>query len=263
MAWLIGTSGWQYRDWRGVLYPAGVPQRLWLEFYAGQFATVENNNAFYRLPPRETFTSWAERTPAGFVMAVKASRYLTHIRRLKEPAEPVSRLLGAAAGLGTKLGPVLLQLPPTWKGDPGLLDETLAEFRRTGPSGLRIAVEMRHESCWTDEMRKVLTEREAALVWADRAGSPAGPLWRTTDWGYLRLHEGTADPWPRYGRASLRKWAERLAADWASPDDVYVYFNNDPGGAAIYDAVAFGELARKAGHDATRTPAEIPPAPER
>ena len=91
MAWLIGTSGWQYRDWRGVLYPAGVPQRLWLEFYAGQFATVENNNAFYRLPSRETFTAWAERTPAGFVMAVKASRYLTHIRRLKEPAEPVSR----------------------------------------------------------------------------------------------------------------------------------------------------------------------------
>jgi uncharacterized protein YecE (DUF72 family) len=196
-------------------------------------------------------------------MAVKASRYLTHIRRLKEPAEPVSRLLGAAAGLGTKLGPVLLQLPPTWKGDPGLLDETLAEFRRTGPSRLRIAVEMRHESCWTDEMRKVLTEREAALVWADRDGSPTGPLWRTTDWGYLRLHEGTADPWPRYRRAGLRKWAERLAAEWASPDDVYVYFNNDPGGAAIYDAVAFGELARNAGHDATRTPAEIPPAPER
>jgi uncharacterized protein YecE (DUF72 family) len=108
-------------------------------------------------------------------MAVKASRYLTHIRRLKEPAEPVSRLLGAAAGLGTKLGPVLLQLPPTWKGDPGLLDETLAEFRRTGPSRLRIAVEMRHESCWTDEMRKVLTEREAALVWAaPRTGGTCG-----------------------------------------------------------------------------------------
>ena len=135
MAWLIGTSGWQYRDWRGVLYPPGVPQRRWLEFYAGQFGTVENNNAFYRLPARETFAAWAERTPAGFVMAVKASRYLTHIRRLKDPAGPVGRLLGAAAGLGTTLGPVLLQLPPTWQGDPGLLDEALAEFRRLGRPG--------------------------------------------------------------------------------------------------------------------------------
>jgi uncharacterized protein YecE (DUF72 family) len=113
MPLLIGTSGWQYRDWRGVLYPPGVPQRRWLEHYATQFATVENNNAFYRLPTRETFTQWAERTPAGFVMAVKASRYLTHIRRLRDPAEPVGRLLGAATGLGAALGPVLLQLPPT------------------------------------------------------------------------------------------------------------------------------------------------------
>ena len=174
MVWLIGTSGWQYRDWRGVLYPPGVPQKRWLEFYAGQFGTVENNNAFYRLPARETFAAWAERTPARFVMAVKASRYLTHIRRLKDPAEPVGRLLGAAAGLGAALGPLLLQLPPTWQGDPGLLDEALAEFRRLGPAGLRIAVEMRHESCWTDEMRRVLAGREAALVWADRGGSPAG-----------------------------------------------------------------------------------------
>ena len=98
MPWLIGTSGWQYRDWRGVLYPPGVPQRLWLEYYAEQFATVENNNAFYRLPSKETFEAWAERTPPGFVMAVKASRYLTHVRRLKDPAEPVS----PAAGRGRR-----------------------------------------------------------------------------------------------------------------------------------------------------------------
>ena len=259
MAWLIGTSGWQYRDWRGVLYPPGVPQRRWLEFYAGQFDTVENNNAFYRLPSRETFAAWAERTPAGFVMAVKASRYLTHIRRLKDPAEPVGRLLGAAAGLGAALGPVLLQLPPTWQGDPGLLDEALAEFRRQGPAGLRIAVEMRHESCWTDEMRRILAGREAALVWADRGGSPAGPLWRTAGWGYLRLHEGTAPPWPRYRRAELRAWEQRLSAEWAGERDVYVYFNNDPGGAAIHDAVAFGQIAREAGHHVTRTPGMVPP----
>jgi uncharacterized protein YecE (DUF72 family) len=279
MPWLIGTSGWQYRDWRGVLYPPGVPQRRWLEFYAEQFATVENNNAFYRLPSKQTFEAWAERTPPGFMMAVKASRYLTHIRRLKDPAEPVGRLLGAAAGLGNTLGPILLQLPPTWKGDPGSLDETLAELRRAGPAGLRIAVEMRHASCWTDEMRQVLTDRGAALAWTDRGESPMGPLWRTTDWGYLRLHEGAAQPWPRYRRDGLRAWTKRLSAGFspavtgsiggaggaggarAGEADVYVYFNNDPGGAAIYDAVAFAAIAREAGHRVTRTPAGVPPAP--
>ncbi len=276
MPLLIGTSGWQYRDWRGVLYPPGVPQRRWLEYYAEQFATGENNNAFYRLPSREMFTAWAERTPPGFVMAVKASRYLTHIRRLKDPAGPVSRLLGAAAGLGATLGPILLQLPPTWKGDPGLLDGCLAEFRRAG-RGLRIAVEMRHESCWTDEIRQILVDRGAALAWTDRGESPMGPLWRTTDWGYLRLHEGAAQPWPRYGRDSLRAWTERLSAGWpgapgtagahgtanaSNAADVYVFFNNDPGGAAIYDAVAFAAIAREAGRTVTRTPAEVPPAPE-
>ena len=125
----IGTSGWQYRDWRGGLYPPGVPQRRWLEQYAERYLTVENNNSFYRLPSRETFESWRERTPDDFVMAVKASRYLTHVRRLRDPAEPVARLLGAAAGLGPKLGPVLLQLPPTLKADVKALDACLGEFR--------------------------------------------------------------------------------------------------------------------------------------
>ena len=121
---------------------------------------------------------------------------------------------------------------------------------------------MRHESCWTDEMRRVLTGREAALVWADRGGSPAGPLWRTAGWGYLRLHEGTAQPWPRYRRAELRAWEQRLSAEWAGEQDVYVYFNNDPGGAAIHDAVAFGQIAREAGHHVTRTPSTVPPPAE-
>ncbi|MFD0853080.1 DUF72 domain-containing protein, partial [Actinomadura adrarensis] len=106
----VGTSGWQYADWRDVLYPKGVPQRLWLERYAEVFPTVENNGAFYRLPKRETFESWRDRTPEWFVMAVKASRYLTHVRRLKEPEEPVARLMGVARGLGSRLGPILLQL---------------------------------------------------------------------------------------------------------------------------------------------------------
>ena len=145
MPMLIGTSGWQYRDWRGGLYPEGVPQRLWLERYATHYLTVENNNSFYRLPSRETFAAWRERTPDDFVMAVKASRYLTHVRRLRDPAEPVARLVGAAAGLGPKLGPVLLQLPPTLKANPDTLDACLKEFRTAaaalGEHGLRLAVD--------------------------------------------------------------------------------------------------------------------------
>ena len=199
MPLLIGTSGWQYRDWRGGLYPAGVAQRRWLEHYASQYLTVENNNSFYRLPAAETFAGWRARTPADFVMAVKASRYLSHVRRLRDPAEPVTRLLGAAAALGPKLGPVLLQLPPTLKASPALLDGCLTEFQRArlpGRRRVRVAVEPRHESWWTEEVRQVLAAHDAALCWADRLGRPVTPLWVTAGWGYLRFHEGTADRGP-------------------------------------------------------------------
>jgi uncharacterized protein YecE (DUF72 family) len=210
----IGTSGWQYRDWRGPLYPAGLPQRRWLEHYARQYLTVENNNSFYRLPARETFESWRDQAPGDFEMTVKASRYLTHFRRLRDPAEPVARLLGAAAGLGPRLGPVLLQLPPTLQGDPELLDACLKEFRTAsaalGGPALRVAVEPRHETWWTGQVRQVLAAHDAALCWADRRGRPVSPLWRTASWGYLRFHEGTAHPWPRYGRQALRSWVTRL-----------------------------------------------------
>ena len=245
---LVGTSGWQYADWRNVLYPAGVPQRLWLECYADQYATVENNGAFYRLPSPQTFADWRARTPDGFVMAVKASRYLTHIRRLRDPAEPVQRLLGALAGLGDRLGPVLLQLPPNLTADLDSLDACLAEFARPGPVGrpVRVAVEFRHQSWWTDETRDLLTRRGAALCWADRLGHPVTPLWRTADWGYLRFHEGAAQPWPRYGRRALHSWADRVADAWPDGQDVFAYFNNDQRGAAVQDAAAFAALARAA-----------------
>jgi uncharacterized protein YecE (DUF72 family) len=140
---LIGTSGWQYRDWRGVLYPPGLAERDWLEYYAGRYGTVENNGTFYRLPATDTFAVWRAKVPEGFVMTVKASRYLTHVRRLRGPAEPVQRLLRAAAGLGDRLGPVLLQLPPNLRADAGALDACLGEFARfpgSGPSGSRVRV---------------------------------------------------------------------------------------------------------------------------
>ncbi|MEV6148872.1 DUF72 domain-containing protein [Nonomuraea sp. NPDC052129] len=236
MATLVGTSGWQYKDWRGILYPQEVPQRLWLETYAETFPTVESNNAFYRLPSPESFAGWRDRTLDGFVMAVKASRFLTHIKRLADPEEPVERLMNAASALKDKLGPILLQLPPTLKADPDRLARCLDCF----PKHVRLAVEPRHPSWWTDEVREILEARDAALCWADRLGRPVSPLWRTAGWGYVRLHEGRATPWPSYGDTALKTWAKRVKeAGWR---DAYVYFNNDPGGAAVRNAIRFARL---------------------
>jgi uncharacterized protein YecE (DUF72 family) len=247
---LVGTSGWQYRDWRGRFYPDRLAQARWLEHYADRFATVESNNAFYRLPEPGTFESWAARTPPDFVMAVKASRYLTHIRRLRDPEEPVGRLLDRARRLGGKLGPVLLQLPPTLKADPAALDQTLRAF----PAAVRVAVEPRHESWFGHEVRDLLAAHGAALCLADSPRRRT-PLWRTADWTYLRLHQGTATPRPCYGRQALATWAGRLA-DLVGPDaDVFVYFNNDPAGCAVRDARVFALAAARAGLRPTRVPA--------
>jgi uncharacterized protein YecE (DUF72 family) len=251
MPLVAGTSGWQYRDWRGAFYPEKLPASRWLEHYAATFPTVENNGTFYRLPSPETFADWRSRTPDGFLMAIKASRYLTHIRRLRDPAEPVGRLMAAADQLGDRLGPVLLQLPPTMRADAAALDDCLAQFRvhdhaRT-PGRLRICVEFRHPSWWTAEIRQLLQARNAALCWADRLGRPLGELWRTADWGYLRLHEGAAKPWPRYGQQALRSWLSRIADSWPAQADVFAYFNNDQNAAAPADAAAFATLARGAG----------------
>lgn len=250
----VGTSGWQYPAWRGVLYPRGVPQRRWLETYAEAFATCEINNAFYRLPPYETFAAWRERVPEDFVVGVKASRFLTHIKRLREPEEPVGRLMAAADGLGERLGPVLLQLPPTMTAAPDRLAACLDAF----PANVRVAVEPRHESWWTEEVRSVLTERGVALCWVDRLSRPRTPLWRTAGWGYVRLHEGAGREWPRYGQRALRSWVGRIADTWADEADVFAFFNNDPGGAAVRDAAAFAAQARTAGRTVTRTPRPDP-----
>jgi uncharacterized protein YecE (DUF72 family) len=248
VAVIIGTSGWQYRDWRGAFYPPKLAQRLWLEHYVQHFDTVESNNAFYRLPELTTFEKWRDRTPPDFRWAVKASRFLTHIKRLREPEEPVGRLMERAAGLGVKLDAILLQLPPTLRADADLLRSCLAQF----PGGTRVAVEPRHESWWTDEIRALLERYNAALCWADRDEKPIAPLWRTTDWGYLRLHHGAED-W-EYSPETLQLWADRLIATWAPEEDVLVYFNNDPGCAAVRDAVTFAGAVRRAGGTPTRVP---------
>ena len=250
MTLFVGTSGWQYKSWRGRFYPEDMAQARWLEWFAERFRVVEVNNTFYRLPPPETFEAWARRTPADFVVAPKMSRYLTHVKRLKEPDEPVQRFLRHAAPLGAKCGPILVQLPPDLAADVGRLDRALGLF----PEGLRVAVEFRHPSWFSEEVRKVLESHRAALCLADRASKLLGPLWQTAEWSYVRLHEGTAAPRPCYGRAALETWARRLAADWGPEADVYVFFNNDPLGCAVRDATVFAQAAERAGLRPTRAP---------
>jgi uncharacterized protein YecE (DUF72 family) len=245
----IGTSGWQYRDWRGTFYAERLAQARWLESYAGAFATVESNNAFYRLPERHVFEAWAARTPDDFVMAVKMSRFLTHVRRLRDPAEPVERFLDRAGGLGRKLGPVLIQLPPQFRADLERLEATLQLF----PADVRVAVEFRHATWFTDETRRLLERHGSALCLADRRGLRT-PLWRTADWTYLRFHEGRATPPPCYGRTTLATWTERIRDGWGADADAWVYFNNDPRGCAPRDAARFGALAARAGLQPGRTP---------
>jgi uncharacterized protein YecE (DUF72 family) len=246
----VGTSGWQYRDWRGRFYPKGLPAARWLEHYADRFQTVEVNNTFYRLPPPGTFGAWATRVPDGFTFAVKASRYLTHIKRMREPEEPVRRLLSHAEPLGARLGPVLLQLPPDLQVELERLDETLRAF---GP-GVRVAVEPRHASWFVDEFRALLTERGAALCLADRSSHPITPLWRTTDWTYVRFHAGSASPHPCYGSRALASWVRRLQDLWPGRTEGYAFFNNDTAGCAVRDAIVFARLAADAGVTASRVP---------
>jgi uncharacterized protein YecE (DUF72 family) len=237
---IVGTSGWQYRDWRSAFYPAELASRRWLEYYAERCGAVEVNNTFYRLPPRST---------------VKMSRYLTHIRRLRAPVEPVSRFMTAAGGLGAKLGPVLFQLPPTLTADAQALDAVLS--RLAGRA--RVAVEPRHPSWWDERIRATLDRHGAALCWADRDGRPVTPLWRTAGFGYLRMHHGTARPRPRYGQAAIRSWVDRVASTWTENEPVYVFFNNDHGGAAIVDASAFAATAARRGLPVSRTPDTVRP----
>lgn len=245
----VGTSGWQYDDWKGRFYPPEIPKRSWLEFYAASFATVELDSTFYRLPEEETFATWRARSPDGFLYAVKASRFLTHVKRLREPAEPVRRLLERADGLGDRLGPVLVQLPADLKADLDRLDETLTAFGRS----IRVAFEPRHESWFSPECRSLLERHGAALCFADPA--PKGATqWRTADWGYVRLHAGRASPAPCYGRRALASWADRLAATWRPGEELFVYFNNDALACAPRDAARFARLLAKAGLEPTRAP---------
>ncbi len=251
MSVITGTSGWQYADWRGRLYPHGLAQREWLTHYSNRFHTVEVNNVFYRLPEKAIFERWAAAAPEDFVFSLKASRYLTHVLRLSKPTEPVRRLLERSRGLGHKVGPILLQLPANFRADPGRLASTLRVF----PSSVRVAFEPRHESWYTDEVADILRQYGAAFCLSDTPQRKSPLTYRRV--GICRLHEGRAHPAPCYGRTAITNWAGRLADLWDQSEDVYAYFNNDHGGCAVPDGHRFAIAVEHAGlHPRECRPAE-------
>jgi uncharacterized protein YecE (DUF72 family) len=235
----VGTSGWQYDSWKGEFYPRGLPQPQWLDYYARRFAVVEVNNTFYRLPEEKTFDRWRESAPEGFLYVVKASRYITHIRRLREAADSVELFWSRATRLRRSLGPVLFQLPPRFRADHQLLKDFLAAL----PAKMQAAFEFRDDSWRNEEILELLDRAGAAWVMADRPG------WRvpqivTGGWSYMRFHQGRATH-PAYTRDKLGRWAGRIAQMKA--EDIYIFFNNDPLAAAPADAAALIDLLSKRG----------------
>lgn len=227
----IGTSGWVYKHWMGIFYPAGMPSDEHLAFYAQRYRTVEVNFSFYRLPERSVFEGWRTQTPPGFLFAVKGSRYLTHMKKLKEPAEPLSRLMERATGLEEKLGPILFQFPHTWPANLDRLRDFLAALRPYMPQ--RFAFEFRHQSWLVQPVYDLLGEAHAALC---LPVSPYVPLdvRITAPWTYVRVHGG------RDGigldDAEMALWVQRVRQFLDQGLDTYVYFNNDPQGHALRDA---------------------------
>src|SRR5918996_976725 len=235
----IGTSGYVYPHWRrGVFYPEGLRQREELGYYAERFRTVELNNPFYRLPAPESFDRWRDAVPDDFLYAVKASRYISHIRRLRDATESVALFMERAERLGPKLGPILFQLPPTHTAHLPVLRRFLAEL----PEGHRWVVEFRHPSWHTPEAYGALAERGAALC-IPVGGRVRPDLVTTAPFVYIRMHAG-AGAGGGFTPAQLRWWAARLRALGLAGKDRFVYFNNDRGGHAPRDARTLLDLLR-------------------
>ena len=225
----IGCSGWNYQHWRdGVFYPPRLPPRRWLEYYARHFDTVEVNMTFYRLPKETAVAKWVSESPSGFLFAVKMSRYVTHIKRLRDLPPSVELFYSRIRPLvGTaKLGPVLWQLPATFRRD----DERLAQALEALPPG-RHCFELRHESWFADEVYELLRRHGVALVIGDTP-EPFQAHELTADWTFIRFHHGTRGRFSNYSERELEEWAERIEG-WAERGDVYAYFNNDRSGYAV------------------------------
>jgi len=227
----IGTSGWVYSHWRDVFYPPKLPQSKWLEFYTGYFSTVELNNSFYRLPSEQAFSNWRATSPEGFRYAVKVSRFITHIKRLKDVAEPIETFLERARHLNEKLGPLLYQLPPNMHRN----DERLESFLSLLPKGLRHVIEFRHQS-WLDKgVFDILRRHNIGFCVFDMPGLPC-PLLATADFAYIRFHGSTGLYFSRYSDEELEEWARSISGLAKDLDTVYIYFNNDAEGFAIKNA---------------------------
>jgi uncharacterized protein YecE (DUF72 family) len=229
----VGCSGWMYKDWRGVVYAADLPQRRWFEHYATLFDTVEINNTFYRLPPVSTVDAWAAQAPPGFVYALKLGQFGSHRMKLRDAASWLPNHLDRAERLGAALGPTLVQLPPRWKRNADRLDEFLSVAPRT----MRWAVELRDESWLHDDVFAVLRRHDAALCIHDLLANHPWEL--TADWTYVRFHGPHALEHKyqgRYGGTRLWRPADRLGEWLDAGHDVYAYFNNDYEGHAVQDA---------------------------
>ncbi len=227
----IGTSGWHYGHWRGPYYPPSVPPRAMLDYYAREFDTVEINNSFYRLPSTTTFDTWSQATPDGFCFAVKASRFLTHLKKLLDPEPALARLLEAAEGLGGKLGPILFQLPPNWHCHV----DRLEAFLRALPPGQRYTIEFRDQSWHTQQVFQLLREYNVAFCIYELAGIRS-PIEVTADFVYVRLHGPGNKYQGDYSISSLKSWAAHAKRWVKARCHVYVYFDNDQAGYAVKNA---------------------------
>ena len=233
--WRIGTSGWNYKHWKEIFYPAKVSVSKWLDFYAYHFDTVEVNATFYRFPKIETFDSWHEKTPANFLWAVKASKFITHTKRLKDSKEPIERLYNSIDRLKEKLGPVLFQLPPNLPFDK----ELLTSFCENLKSNHQHVLEIRHPS-WSDtQVFEILKQHNIAFCISDTAGRYPYHEVITADFLYIRLHGSKKLYASEYTEEELQKWAQKIK-NWNI--QVYIYFDNDFQGFAIKNAKRLKEI---------------------
>jgi len=236
----VGTSGWAYPHWKGPFYPENLPDRERLAYYARHFSCVEINNSFYRLPSEHNLATWRDSTPADFLFAVKASRYLTHMKKLKNPQAGLGTFFQRIDLLGDKLGPVLFQLPPRWRCNPERLDA----FLRTLGGIRRYAFEFRDTSWINDAVLTLLEQYAAAFCIYDLAGYRT-PLHLTADFVYVRLH-GPGDAYQgSYDQHTLSDWAARIHEWQASGLDVHCYFDNDQAGYAVDNARSLQALLQE------------------
>ena len=241
LQYYIGTSGWYYDHWQHLFYPDKLAKAKWLDFYARHFTTVELNNSFYRLPTEQAFAAWHDSSPAGFTFTVKVSRFITHIKRLKDSQEPVDTFVGRAKILGEKLGPLLYQLPPSMHRN----DDRLESFLSILPHGLKHVLEFRHESWLDARVFEIMRRYNVGLCVFDMPYSSC-PLVATADFAYIRFHGSTGLYSSCYSNDELVDWARRIAGLPSKVKSVYVYFNNDAEAFAVRNAITLRDyLERK------------------